>query len=185
SYYMVLKYANGGNFRQYIWRKFPYSWSERLSILQKLAESLCNIHKANYIHRDLYPGNILIQENNWKCKLKVYISELDSCANLNSEMDQQKYGNLLYIAPEVLAGKGNLTSIKSDIYSFGIIMWELASGDEPYSDYKTDDEKKLILDIVNGMRPNNLIGTPKCYHELMQKCLDADPEKRPTTLDIL
>ncbi|RIA90861.1 kinase-like domain-containing protein [Glomus cerebriforme] len=186
SYYMILKYANGGNFRQYIWRKFPCSWIERLSILEKIAGSLYNIHKANYIHRDLYPGNILIQEDNWKQrKLEVYISELDSCANLNPKIEQQKYGNLLYIAPEVLVGKGNMTSIKSDIYSLGIIMWELASGDEPYSNYKTDDEDELILDIINGARPNDVIGTPKCYHDLMQKCLDADPEKRPTTLDLL
>ncbi|UZO02192.1 uncharacterized protein OCT59_020683 [Rhizophagus irregularis] len=58
-------------------------------------------------------------------------------------------------------------------------------GDEPYSDYEIDNEDELILDIINGVRPNNVIGTPKCYHELMQKCLDADPEKRPTTLNLL
>ncbi|RIA90862.1 kinase-like domain-containing protein [Glomus cerebriforme] len=186
AYYMVLKYANGGNLLQHIRKNFPCSWFERISILQKIARSLYNIHKANYIHRDLYPGNILIQEDGWKQrKLNIYISELDSCANLNSEIDQQRFGNLLYVAPEVLAGKGNMTSIKSDIYSLGIIMWELASGDEPYSDYETDDEDELILDIINGARPNDVIGTPKCYHDLMQRCLDADPEKRPTTLDFL
>ncbi|CAB4399438.1 unnamed protein product [Rhizophagus irregularis] len=64
-------------------------------------------------------------------------------------------------------------------------MWELVSGDEPYSDYEIDNEDELILDIINGVRPNDVIGTPKCYHELMQKCLDADPEKRPTTLNLL
>ncbi|CAB4470088.1 unnamed protein product [Rhizophagus irregularis] len=57
--------------------------------------------------------------------------------------------------------------------------------DEPYSDYEIDNEDELILDIINGVRPNDVIGTPKCYHELMQKCLDADPEKRPTTLNLL
>ncbi|EXX67471.1 kinase-like domain-containing protein [Rhizophagus irregularis DAOM 181602=DAOM 197198] len=184
SYHMVLKYADGGNLRQYIRKKFPCrGWFKKLSILKKIIEGLHNIHKANYIHRDLYPGNILIlKEHN---NLEVYISELDSCANLNSEPVQQLYGNLSYIAPEVIVENGNLTSIKSDIYSIGIIMWELVSGDEPYSDYEIDNEDELILDIINGVRPNNVIGTPKCYHELMQKCLDADPEKRPTTLNLL
>ncbi|PKY56917.1 kinase-like protein [Rhizophagus irregularis] len=92
-YYMILKYANYGNFRQYIWKKFPFRWCKRLSILQKIVKSLSNIHEANYIHQ------------------------------------QQQYGNLPYIAPEVIRGNGNLTSIKSDIYSIGIIMWELASGE--------------------------------------------------------
>ncbi|RGB24910.1 kinase-like domain-containing protein, partial [Rhizophagus diaphanus] len=156
---------------------------KRLSILKKIIEGLHNIHKANYIHRDLYPGNILILKDH--NNLEVYISELDSCANLNSEPVQQLYGNLSYIAPEVIVKNGNLTSIKSDIYSIGIIMWELVSGDEPYSDYEIDNEDELILDIINGVRPNDVIGTPKCYHELMQKCLDADPEKRPTTLNLL
>ncbi|GBB99330.1 hypothetical protein RclHR1_03490012 [Rhizophagus clarus] len=184
-YYMVLKYANCGNFRQYIWRKFPFSWVKRLSILQEIVKSLNNIHEANYIHRDLYPGNILIHKDNWDRKLEVYISELDSCANLNSKIEHQQYGNLPYITPEVIRGNGNLTCIKSDIYSLGIIMWELASGDEPYSDYEIDSEDKLIRDIIDGVRPNDVIGTPKCYHELMKKCLDNDPEKRPTTQDLL
>jgi serine/threonine protein kinase len=188
SYHMVLKYANGGNLRQYIRKKFPYrGWFKRLLVLKKIIKGVHNIHKANYIHRDLYPGNILIiKEHN---NLEVYISELDSCADLNFEIEQQQYGNLPYVAPEVLVGNGNFTSIKSDIYSIGVIMWELASGDEPYSDYEIDNEidneDELILDIVNGVRPNRIIGTPKCYYELMQKCLDADPEKRPTTLNLL
>ncbi|GBB99328.1 hypothetical protein RclHR1_03490010 [Rhizophagus clarus] len=183
-YYMVLKYANGGNLRQYIRKNFPRrGWFKRLSILKKIIEGLHSIHKANYIHRDLYPGNILILKDH--NNLEVCISELDSCANLNFEIDKQLYGNLPYIAPEVIAGNGNLTSIKSDIYSIGIIMWELASGDEPYSDYEIDNEDELILDIIDGTRPNDVIGMPKCYHELMHKCLDADPENRPTTLNLL
>jgi serine/threonine protein kinase len=184
SYHMVLKYANGGNLRQYIRKKFPCrGWFKSLLVLKKIIKGVHNFHKANYIHRDLYPGNILIiKEHN---NLEVYISELDSCANLNTIIEQQQYGNLPYVAPEVLVGNGNFTSIKSDIYSIGIIMWELASGDEPYSDYEIDDEDELVLDIVNGKRPNDVIGTPKCYYELMQKCLDADPEKRPTTQDLL
>jgi serine/threonine protein kinase len=183
-YYMILKYANYGNFRQYIWKKFPFRWRKRLSILRKIVEGLSNIHEANYIHRDLYPGNILIHED-WEDNIEIYISELDSCAKLNSEIEQQQYGNLPYIAPEVIRGNGNLTSIKSDIYSIGIIMWELASGDEPYSDYEIDNENKLIRDIINGVRPNDVIGIPECYHELMQKCLDPDPKNRPTTQELL
>jgi serine/threonine protein kinase len=63
-------------------------------------------------------------------------------------------------------------------------MWKLASGGEPYSDYEIDNEDELIRDIVDGVRPNRIIGIPECYHELMQKCLDSDPEKRPTTQNI-
>jgi serine/threonine protein kinase len=90
---MVLEYAIGGNLRQYIWRKFPFSWIDRLTILQKIVKSLSNFHEAHYIHRDLYLGNMLIKEDNWKHDLEVHISELDSCADLNSKIEQQ-HGNL-------------------------------------------------------------------------------------------
>ncbi|CAG8641158.1 12474_t:CDS:2 [Rhizophagus irregularis] len=144
SYHMVLKYADGGNLRQYIRKKFPCrGWFKKLSILKKIIEGLHNIHKANYIHRDLYPGNILIlKEHN---NLEVYISELDSCANLNSEPVQQLYGNLSYIAPEVIVENGNLTSIKSDIYSIA-----------PFKKHQFEAADRRVRGQPLGTRPSQL-----------------------------
>jgi serine/threonine protein kinase len=130
----------------------------------------------------LHPENILLREDNWNHKLEVYLSNLDLCVNTYKVGQQSEiFGIIPYISPEVF--KERIPSIKSDIYSLGIIMWELASGDNPFSGYNHD--AFLIRKIVDGLRPKYVIRTPKCYHELMQKCLDADPEKRPTTRDLL
>ncbi|PKY22333.1 kinase-like protein [Rhizophagus irregularis] len=158
-YYIVLKYANGGILQQYIKNKFPLSWFERLSILKKIVELLHNIHKTNYVYRNLHSGNILLQEDDLNHKLEIYVSDLDSCIYSDYKMRKELYVYTSNIAPENL--RGEIISIKSDIYNLGVIMRELTLG--------------------NYYNINN----PQCYHELMQKCLDNDPENRPNTLDLL
>ncbi|RIA84523.1 kinase-like domain-containing protein, partial [Glomus cerebriforme] len=85
------------------------------------------------------------------------------------------YGNLPYIAPEVIAGKE--TTFSSDIYSVAMLMWEISSGQPPFANYGHD--YYLAMNIVNGMRPKIISGTPLKYKELMQQCWNADPAKRP------
>ena len=84
------------------------------------------------------------------------------------------YGNLPYIAPEVITGKE--TTFASDIYSIGMLMWEISSGQPPFVNKHNYD---LAIKIVNGMRPKIIPGTPLEYKELMEQCWDADPTKRP------
>src|SRR5947208_9205453 len=66
----------------------------------------------------------------------------------------------------------------SDVYSFGIIMVEMSTGKPPYGSVPHDE--KLALAICNGLRPRVAKGTPQCYVDLVNQCLDADPEKRPS-----
>ena len=89
-------------------------------------------------------------------------------------------GVLPYIAPEVLDGKPY--SFVSDIYSFGIIMIEMSTGKLPYGSVPHDE--KLALAVCNGLRPRVAKGTPQCYIDLVNQCLDANPEKRPSPYEL-
>ncbi|GBC52145.1 kinase-like domain-containing protein [Rhizophagus irregularis DAOM 181602=DAOM 197198] len=79
------------------------------------------------------------------------------------------YGNLPYIAPEVIIGKEQ--TFKSDIYSIAILMWEISSGQPPFINY--DHDYDLAMHIVNGIRPKIVPGTPSEYKNLMKQCWDA------------
>src|SRR5205085_8871691 len=85
-------------------------------------------------------------------------------------------GVLPYIAPEVLDGKPY--TFASDVYSFGIILVEVSTGKPPFRSVPHDE--KLALAICNGLRPRVAKGTPQCYIDLVNQCLDANPEKRPS-----
>ncbi len=84
------------------------------------------------------------------------------------------------MAPEILQ-KQNYTTA-SDIYSFGMVMWELMTGRMPFWDQ--DYDISLIIKICNDFRPSIVANAPEGYIELMQKCWDSDPNKRPTASDI-
>ncbi|EXX72040.1 Skm1p [Rhizophagus irregularis DAOM 197198w] len=87
------------------------------------------------------------------------------------------YGNLPYIAPEVINGKGY--TFRSDIYSIAMLMWEISFGQPPFMNYEHD--YILAIDIIDGIRPKIVSEIPSKYKSLMEQCWDANPLKRPDT----
>ncbi|RGB30578.1 kinase-like domain-containing protein [Rhizophagus diaphanus] len=122
------------------------------------------------LKRDLHSGNILYSVLNdaWD------ISDLGFCGPAD-KLSTCKYGNLPYIAPEVINGKEY--TFKSDIYSIAMLMWEISSGQPPFINYEHDCN--LAINIINGMRPKIISEIPSEYKNLMEQCWDADPLKRP------
>ncbi|EXX67867.1 kinase-like domain-containing protein [Rhizophagus irregularis DAOM 181602=DAOM 197198] len=159
------------NLREYLQQNHnQLTWKERIQITTDIIYALGDIHEENAIHRDLHSGNILYKKRNqdW------YISDFGFCGPADKPL-KSIYGNLPYIAPEVIAGKQATKA--SDIYSFAMLMWEISSGQPPFLNCKHDCD--LILNIINGIRPRIVSGTPLEYESLMKQCWDADPLKRP------
>ncbi|RIA80087.1 kinase-like domain-containing protein, partial [Glomus cerebriforme] len=147
----------------------PISGGSRLNALIK-------IHYEDAIHQDLHSGNIL----NLQIDQRFDISDFGFCGPADKPTNSI-YGNLPYIAPEVIAGKK--TTFKSDIYSIAILMWEISSGQPPFINYEHD--YYLAMNIINGIRPRIISGTPLEYESLMKQCWDADPLKRPDIYTLL
>ncbi|RGB28724.1 kinase-like domain-containing protein [Rhizophagus diaphanus] len=145
------------------------TWKERIQIINDIICALERIHDENAIHRDLHSGNIL-----FKVSQKFFISDLGFCGPADKPL-KSIYGNLPYIAPEVIIG--NKQTFKSDIYSIAILIWEVSSGQPPFINYEHDYD--LAMNIVSGIRPKIVPGTPLEYKNLMKQCWDADPSKRP------
>jgi serine/threonine protein kinase len=146
------------------------TWKERIKIAFLIIDALRWIHRENSIHRDLHSGNILHSQLN----CSWYISDLGFCGPVD-KLSNSIYGNLPYIAPEIITGRKY--SFESDTYSIGMLMWEISSGQLPFSNYEHD--YNLAMNIVNGIRPRIVQGTPLEYEKLMKQCWDANPLKRP------
>ncbi|CAI2163435.1 3783_t:CDS:2 [Funneliformis geosporum] len=147
-------------------------------ILMEYANGGLNeIHNLQLVHCDFHDGNILF--NN----ISVYISDLGLCKPVEYFQSSKKndiYGILPFIAPEVL--RGQPYTLASDIYSFSMIMWKLVSGISPF-DNKVHDAQ-LALNICKGERPEIISNIPQSYIDLMTKCWDKDPLKRPTASEL-
>ncbi|RIA92859.1 kinase-like domain-containing protein [Glomus cerebriforme] len=145
------------------------TWRERINIVYIIIYALSIIHKENAIHGDLHSGNILYKEyyNSW------YIGDIALRGPANKPLESI-YGNLPYIAPEVIAGK-KYTS-ESDIYSIAMLMWEISSGQPPFYD---EHDYDVTMKVISGIRPKIVPETPLEYKKLMQQCWDANPSNRP------
>jgi serine/threonine protein kinase len=150
------------------------SWKKKIKIICNVINALNNIHEENAVHRDLHSGNILYNRYSdyW------LISDLGFCGPVDKPLNST-YGKLPYIAPEAIFE--NEYTFASDIYSIGILMWEISSGKSPFVDYENnyENEYDLTMKIIRGMRPKVVPETPLKYEELMKQCWDADPTKRP------
>ncbi|RIB29794.1 kinase-like domain-containing protein [Gigaspora rosea] len=140
------------------------------------------IHSHDLVHRDLHSGNILL--NSLK---SAYIADLGLSITANIELKSKSdgiYGVLPYIAPEIL-NKQPYTKA-SDIYSFGIIMWEILYGKSVafVQDSKLQSKLQYQFQVCGGLRPPVHESTAICYVDLMKKCWHTEPEQRPTASEV-
>ncbi|GBC09791.1 hypothetical protein RclHR1_09100004 [Rhizophagus clarus] len=176
NYMIVMDYAVYGSLRSNLSIK-KYNSNDKFENLCYISEQLEVIHDLDLVHGDFHNGNILVDSGN-----ELKISDLGLCRPVNQpNIKNEIYGVIPYIAPEVLRGKPYTKA--SDIYSFGIIMWEMTSGVPAFHNIPHDIN--LCLNICRGDRPEIIEGTMPEYVELMKSCWDNDPEKRPDVNNLM
>ncbi|CAG8623426.1 24189_t:CDS:2 [Gigaspora margarita] len=174
DFIIIMEFIENGDLHHFLLKNInSLTWLKRLEMLKGIAHGLAKIHRKQIIHRDFHSGNILINNNH-----EVAISDFGISMSENESLDDNEiYGVIPYIAPEVL--KGGKFTAASDVYSLGMIIWELTCGCRPFSDRIHDEY--LILDILDGLRPKIIYNTPQLFIDLMEMCWDADQFKRPAT----
>ncbi|GBB88754.1 hypothetical protein RclHR1_15340002 [Rhizophagus clarus] len=187
DFIMVLQYARGGDFVHYINNYvINWFWYERLFALESIIKGLRKIHDNDMVHRDFHTGNILSSFDEYYIQTKnpisnICISDMGLCGNVNNVDKSSIVGVMPFVAPEVLKQKPYTRA--ADIYSFGMIMYFVATKRQPFANLAHDSI--LALSICNGNRPEiNEQEAPKCYIDLMKKCWDSNPDNRPNAFEI-
>ncbi|RIB07361.1 kinase-like domain-containing protein [Gigaspora rosea] len=181
TYYMVHQFANNGNLRRYLLKHFSeLDWPTKIKMAKDISNGVKCFHKANIVHCNLHPGNIVVNNG------KLMIADFEFSKSLEKTDESSSVGNIYgvlpYVAPEVLLGKSRYTQA-TDIYGFGVIMSDMSTGQMPF-DGQSYDTRLAYNICCRGLQLEFAPETPKCYLELAKKCMDRDPQKRPEAYQI-
>ena len=126
--YIVMELIDGITLKQYMDRRGILSWKEAVHFSKQIARALGHAHERGIIHRDIKPQNIMLLRDG---TIKVADFGIASLESELHESDGQAIGSIHYIAPE--QARGELPDARSDIYSLGVVMYEMMTGKVPYT----------------------------------------------------
>lgn len=186
-YILVYEYCNCGNLSEYMKyiqkEKNLVEKEKKINfIATQIKDALIYLNSQQIIHRDIKPDNIFIHKINDELIIKLGdfgLSRLYDIQDINDigtfKINATLCGTQIYMAPEIILGKS--VSIKSDLWSFGVIMYQMMYNSHPY---KTSSFKDLIISIKNPITYNfNLKYSTECI-ELLQSLLVFELENRIT-----
>jgi len=181
----VTEYMVNGSLKQVLQKKDRYrtfDHRKRLIISMDAAFGMEYLHGKNIVHFDLKCENLLVNMRDPQrpiCKVgDLGLSKIKHRTLVSGGVR----GTLPWMAPELLNGSSSMVSEKVDVFSFGIVMWELLTGEEPYANMHYG---AIIGGIVNNtLRPPIPKGCDLSWRSLMESCWSADPSMRPTFTEI-
>ena len=174
SHYIVMEYIEGKTVKQLLKKRGNLTVSEAVDIMLQLTDGIAHAHDSYIIHRDLKPQNIMIQEDG-----QIKITDFGIAMALNSTQLTQTnsvMGSVHYLPPEQAAGKGS--TIKCDIYSMGILFYELLTGILPFKgDNAVEIALKHMKDPLPSVRKQNS-NIPQSVENIIIKATAKNPKNR-------
>ena len=174
NYYIVMEYIEGKTLKQLLKKRGNLTVSEATDIMLQLTDGMVHAHDSYIIHRDLKPQNIMIQDNG-----QIKITDFGIAMALNSTQLTQTnsvMGSVHYLPPEQASGKGS--TIKSDIYSMGILYYELLTGVLPF---KGDNAVEIALKQMKEPIPSVIKqnpNIPQSVENIIIKATAKNPKNR-------
>merc|ERR1712072_354007 len=179
GFFMYLEYVTGGTLADRIDELGTLKPSLAMIYAKQMLSGLAFMHKNQVIHRDLKPANVLISAEG-QVKLADFGTAFDMSV-LTHTVLQTLCGTPAFIAPEVIRKEKHTTA--TDIWSMGVIMYNMITGDIPFS---AKDKYALLHEIASGkievLFPENF---PVIFREIIDACLQFNPQDRPSAREIL
>lgn len=174
NFYIVMEYIDGQTLKQLIKKRGHLTVPEAIDIMLQLTDGLAHAHDSYIIHRDIKPQNIMILEDGM-----VKITDFGIAMAINaSDLTQTNsvMGSVHYLPPEQAAGKGS--TIKSDIYSLGILFYEMLAGTMPFrGETAVEIALKHIKDPMPSIRKINP-KVPQSVENIIFKATAKNPKNR-------
>ncbi|MCC4422892.1 Stk1 family PASTA domain-containing Ser/Thr kinase [Limosilactobacillus reuteri] len=177
--YMVMQYVKGTDLKAYIRKHYPIPLPQVIDIMEQVLSAVATAHAHGIIHRDLKPQNILIDENkNVKITdfgIAVAVSQ-DSLTQTNTLM-----GSVHYLSPE--QARGSIATKQSDIYSLGIILFELLTGKVPFEgETAVSIALKHFREEIPSVREQNK-EIPQALENVIIKATAKEPAERYSSVN--
>ena len=178
TYFIVMEYVEGKTLKQLLKRRGALTLSEAIDIMLQITDGISHAHESYIIHRDLKPQNIMIKEDGL-----IKITDFGIAMAMNATQLTQTnsvMGSVHYLPPEQASGKGS--SVRSDIYSMGILFYELLTGTLPF---KGDNAVEIALKHMRDPLPNVKNynpSIPQSIENIIMKATAKNPKNRYETV---
>ncbi len=176
SDYIVMELIDGITLKYYMEKKGVLNWKETLHFAMQIAKALEHAHSRGIVHRDIKPHNVMVLKNG---SVKVADFGIAQIMSTSNTMTQEALGSVHYISPE--QAKGSRVDSRSDVYSLGIVMYEMIAGRVPYDG---DTPVSVVMKHINGgaqlpttLNPN----TPRGLEQIIMKAMSQQPKDRYAT----
>lgn len=174
QHYIVMEYINGRTLKQLVQKRGALTVAEVMDIMAQITDGLIQAHDAYIVHRDIKPQNIMILDNGM-----IKITDFGIAMSMNATQLTQTnsvMGSVHYLPPEQASGKQ--ATMKSDIYSAGILMYELLTGSVPFKgDNAVEIALKQMKERIPSIRKQNPL-IPQSVENIILKSTAKNPKNR-------
>ena len=174
-YFLTMEYVDGEDLATLLRRIGRLPKDKAVQIARQLCAGLAAAHEQGILHRDLKPGNVMIDGRG-----RARITDFGLAA-LAGEIHrtEARAGTPAYMSPEQLAGRE--ISVRSDLYSLGLVLYELFTGQSAFNT-ATSEERRRLQQEATPARPSDLIeGFDSAVERVILRCLEKDPRDRPSS----
>ena len=178
--YIVMELIDGVTLKQYMERRGQMDWREALHFITQIMRGLSHAHSRGVIHRDIKPQNIMVLRDG---SVKVADFGIACLANQGQTLTQEALGSVHYISPE--QARGDRIDARSDIYSAGVVLYEMLTGRLPF---EGDSAVSVAIQHLSSvpLAPRDIDPSiPEPLELICMKAMNSDPNKRYASADAM
>ncbi|MBD3166765.1 protein kinase [bacterium] len=171
--YMITEWIGGGSVAEHYQKEGSLSQREALALCLDVLSGLAKAHESGIIHRDIKPSNLLVSRQSGIKITDFGLAHFEGSPSLTQQ--GMVVGTPAYMAPEFITG--GVADARSDLYSLGVTLYELMTGENPF----LADNVSETLNRVLSLKPHPLDGVDPTFHKLLFAMLEKRPERRPSS----